>query len=130
MSTADNATLFAALWPEADWTDEISAEFWRRVERLKIGHEQVGAVLREHRMTTRYRSPVPSDLLSKLKIAAGGDRVTKAIEDSSTYRPTPINGPVVTLREFRVWAAKNGIAVHPLLAGKIGKQDERRTKLP
>lgn len=111
--------LFDKLWPASDWTEEVAAEFWRRVNDLPLNREQVEAVLREFRMTTRFKSPVPADLLRKLHAAAYPPKADRAPTDSE-YDPRPPSGPVLSLAEYRRRAAEQGIELHPNLRGMIG----------
>lgn len=106
----------SGLWPTSDWTEQIHSAFWSRAVRLNLTDEQVFAVLDEFRMHCRYKSPNPGELLGRLRVAAGGDKVKTRVRSENEYQPTPLSGPAMTFRQFVAEKNRRGEPVHPMLS--------------
>lgn len=66
--TDANSTLelMAKLWPKADWPQELQIEFARRLARLPINGEQARAALVNMRMSMKWATVQPVELLDTL----------------------------------------------------------------
>tara|TARA_R110000803_G_scaffold43701_7_gene93049 strand:+ start:5889 stop:6314 length:426 start_codon:yes stop_codon:yes gene_type:complete len=126
MNIASASKTFAGLWPSSDWTNELHTTFWERVSKLNLGTEQIDAVMREHRMTTRWKSPTPKDLFVKFQIAAAGPAAYRPT--SGEYVATPFEGERIGLREYTRRKRELGEDVHPLLAAVVGRTPEQNEK--
>jgi hypothetical protein len=126
--SATGAKTFDDLWPESNWTDTKIRAFWRRVESLPLSTEQIIAVLEEYAMECRWRSPVPKDLLERLRVVAYPATAATHSPGSSDYKPTPIVGEQISLSEFVRRKGELGEAVHPMLrlAARAGPEQRRR----
>lgn len=107
----------ATLWPKADWPKDVQVEFGRRLESLPIDSDQAHAALVNLRMSSKYQTVQPSEVLGALHAARSGGQ-------AETGRAVSTQGMM-----WRNWLASNDMDrwYRPLASMFVQSQEPRAT---